>query len=136
MSLDTTAMEDSIITELKTIIPRVYISSVPDGVAPVYPYIVVYFGEPMRIASDRGIVSTRNDTLRAYATCEVVAPTDDAARKIVNKIRLALTGFRPTDSGEMGREGGGGYSSARKASELLYYRSVGFSWLTNLSWNS
>lgn len=135
MSLDTTSAEADILARLETIVPRVYTTEVPDGISPVYPLIVVYFGDPIRIGTDRGIVSTRNDTLRGYGLVQVQAPTDAAANAVKNRVRNALTGYRPTDCGEMMLEGGFAYSrSSGAAKPTLYYREVAFSWLTNLSW--
>ena len=137
MSLDTTAAEAAIIARLATTLSRVYVTEVPDNVTPVYPLIVVYFGDPVRIGTDRGIVSTRNDTQRGFAVIQVQAPTDDAARIIKNKIRVSMVGYRPTDCGEMVLEGGYGYSKAATGVKpTIYYREVGMSWLTNLSYNA
>ena len=135
MALTTQPAEDAIVARLKTIVPRVYVTEVPDGVSPVYPYIVVYFGEPTRMSKDRGIVSTRQDTLRGFATFQVVSPTDAASNAVKNAIRESLPGYRPPDCGEMMLEGGGGYSKAATGTApTLYYREVAMSWLTNLSW--
>lgn len=135
MSLDTTQAETDIINRLKTVaVPRVYTTEVPDGVSPTYPLIVVYFGDPARITTDRGIVTTRDDTLRGYALVQIQAPTDAAANIVKNKVRANLTGYRPTDCGEMMLEGGFSYSrSSSTAPPTIYYREVAFSWLTNLS---
>lgn len=136
MSLDTTLAEADIVVRLKTITPRVYVTEVPDNVTPVYPLIVIYFGDPVRIATDKGIVSTRNDTLRGFAVIQVQAPTDTVARDIKNKVRVSMPGYRPTDCGEMVLEGGYGYSkAATSVKPTIYYREVGMSWLTNLSYN-
>lgn len=139
MSLDTTQSELDIVTRLKTVIPRVYETEVPDGTVPiVYPLIVVYFGEPTRTGRDRGIVSTRNDTLRAFCTVQIQAKDASAARVIANKVRTTMTGYRPTDCGEMVLEGGSAYpsSAASIVQPTIYYREIGYSWLTNLSYNA
>jgi len=137
MSLDTTQAEAAIVARLVTVLSRVYVTEVPDSVTPVYPLVVIYFGDPVRIGTDRGIVSTRNDTQRGFAVIQVQAPTDAAARDIKNKIRVSMVGYRPTDCGEMVLEGGYGYSkAATTVKPTIYYREVGMSWLTNLSYNA
>ena len=137
MSLDTTQAEAAIVSRLITVLSRVYVTEVPDSVTPVYPLVVIYFGDPVRIGTDRGIVSTRNDTQRGFAVIQVQAPTDAAARDIKNKIRVSMVGYRPTDCGEMVLEGGYGYSkAATTVKPTIYYREVGMSWLTNLSYNA
>jgi len=137
MSLDTTQAEAAIVARLSAVLSRVYVTEVPDSVAPVYPLVVIYFGDPVRTGTDRGIVSTRNDTQRGFAVIQVQAPTDAAARDIKNKIRVSMVGYRPTDCGEMVLEGGYGYSkAATTVKPTIYYREVGMSWLTNLSYNA
>jgi hypothetical protein len=137
MSLSTSSVEDAIEERLKTINPRVYISEVPDDVStPKSPYIVVYFGGPIRAAGDHHITSSRNDTNIFYCTVQVIGRTDKAARDVNNLIRDSLTGFRPPDCGEMVLEGGLSYSSGNGDTKPTdYYRETGYSMRTNLSWN-
>jgi hypothetical protein len=137
MSLDTTQTETDIINRIKTVLPRVYITEVPDGTDPGDPYVVVYFGEPSRIGTDHHLTSTRNDTLRGFLTIQVISRTDAAASAIKNRIKNALVGFRPADSGEIIAEGGLSYSEASTSgASTKYYRELGFSYMTNLTWVS
>jgi len=134
MVLSTSAVEADVIAQLKTIVPRVYTTSVPEGISPDYPLIVVYFLEPVRTSADRNVVSTRFDTLRGGCTVEIQAPTDDAANKVKDKVRN-LAGYRPPDCGEMQLEGGTAIypHTSNGLNPTLYFRYVAFSWLTNLS---
>jgi len=139
MPLSPILTEDAITARLATIVPRVYTTEVPDGVAPVYPYIVVYFGTPVRMARGRNLMSTRQDAMRGYCMIEVAAPTDAAARAVQGAVIESLTGYRPTNAGEMTLEGGagGGYSRAATGTNpTVYYREVAYSWVTNLAWNA
>ena len=119
-----------------------YVSEVPEDKDVVWnnglfsPYVVLYFGGPVRAAGDRSIVSTRYDTTIVYCTVEVYAPKAGTASIIKNNLIDLLTGFRPTDCGELATEGGFAFS---KASNVVrptqYIESVGFSARSNLSWN-
>lgn len=132
--IDTTSTEASIISQIKTVLSRVYISEVPPGVDPGDPYIVVYFGDPIRIATDHHLENVRNDTMVGYFTVQVASRTDAAANVIKNKVKSALVGFIPTDSGPIVSEGG--VSRSRAATEsvpTMYYRESGYSYYTNMT---
>lgn len=136
MSLNTGPTEDSIITQLKTVISRVYGTEVPSDIVVVYPFIVVYFGTPIRSGLDHHITSVRNDTQIGYLTVQTISTTDISARDINNKVRDKLVGFIPTDGSEMVPEGGISYSKVNSlAQPTKYYRESAFSYRTNLSWN-
>lgn len=138
MTLATAALEDDIVATVKAATnPRVFVSEVPTDIpTPQYPYTVIYFGGPVRSARDHHITSTRNDTNIGYCTVEVVSTTDTSARDVNDRIRNALVGHRPPDSGEMVLEGG--LAQSRGSDEVrptLYYRTTGYSYRTNLGWN-
>jgi hypothetical protein len=131
--IDTTQTEEDILDQIKTVLPRVYVSEVPDNVDPGDPYIVVYFGDPIRIATDHHVENVRHDTMIGYFTVQVISKTDKAARDIKNRVKSALVGFRPYDSGAIVAEGG--VSRSRSATESvpkMYYRENGYSYLTNM----
>lgn len=136
MSLDTGPTEAAIEAEIKTTLghDRVYVTQVPDGLTPKYPYVVLYYGEPIRSARDRHITTTRDDVLVGYVTVQVISTTDSSANAVKNRIKNALTGFRPIDSGEMVLEGGMAYSDAdTRVSPTRYFRELGFTYRTNLT---
>ena len=131
--IDTTQTEEDILDQIKTVLPRVYVSEVPDNVDPGDPYIVVYFGDPIRIATDHHVENVRHDTMIGYFTVQVISKTDKAARDIKNRVKSALVGFRPYDSDAIVAEGG--VSRSRSATESvpkMYYRENGYSYLTNM----
>lgn len=136
MSLDTTATETDILNAIKTAVghDRVWPTEVPDGQDAAFPYVIVYFGEPIRASGGRHITSTRDDLLIGYITVQVVSTTDASANAVKNRIKAALTGFRPVDSGEMVLEGGMGYSAAQtQVKPTRYFRELAFSYRTNLT---
>lgn len=137
MPLNPSAAEDSIVEELEDIIPRVYDTEVPDGVSPVYPMIVCYFGDPIRTARGRNILSVKNDPQRAYVLVQVASETVQSTKDIYGAVREKLIGFCPDNSGEMVPEGlGVSYSRSNGNSKpTVYYREAGFSYITNLEWN-
>lgn len=136
MAIDTTETEESIITQLKTVVQRVYVTEHPNPQSPVYPYIIVYFGSPIAITTDRHITSVINDSQVGYVTVQIVSETDKISRDVHNAVRKALIGFTPTDSGQMRPGGGMAYSrSANNARPVLYYRESTYLYNTNLSWN-
>lgn len=131
--IDTTDTEASIVDQIKTVISRVYVSEVPAGVDPGDPYVVVYFGDPIRTATDHHLENVRYDTMIGYLTVQVISRTDTAANAIKNAIKSALVGFIPDDSGPIVAEGG--VSRSRSATESVpqkYYRENGYSYLTNM----
>jgi hypothetical protein len=131
--IDTTLAEKSIIDRIKTILPRVYVSEVPDGTDPGDPYIVVYFGDPIRTATDHHLENVRHDTMIGYLTVQVISKTDMAANAIKNLVKSALVGFIPYDSGPIVAEGGVSRSrSAIESVPKMYYRENGYSYTTNM----
>lgn len=142
MTLKTTGFETSVISRITTQYPNlaVYDSEVPEDSDIQYtnglfsPFVVVYFGGPIRAARDRGIVSTRNDSTILYCTLEVYAPRSDTARAVRDNLVDLLTGFIPPDCGEMSLEGG--FSSSRASTTVRptqYIRSLAFTTRGNLS---
>lgn len=131
--IDTTQTENSILDQIKTVFPRVYVSEVPDNVDPGDPYIVVYFGDPIRAADDHHLENVRWDSMIGYFTVQVISKTDAAANAIKNRVKSALVGFRPYDSDAIVAEGG--VSRSRSATESvpkMYYRETGYSYRTNM----
>lgn len=135
--LDTGPLEDDIQAVVTTVCPRVWVSEIPSDVAtPKYPYVILYFGGPIRSASDHHITSSRNDTTIGYCTVQVVSTTDKSARDVNNLVRNALVGHRPPDAGEMVSEGGLAYSRGNNdVTPTKYYRETGYSYRTNLQWS-
>lgn len=137
MTLSTAPFETDIQNRVLTVNPRVFVSEIPDAIpTPAMPYVVIYFGDPIRASGDHHMVSTRNDTNIGYCTVRVTSSTDTSARDVNDLIRDALVGFRPTDCGEMSLGGRMAYSNgSNDVKPTKYYRETGYSYRTNLQWS-
>lgn len=129
--------EDEIKARVQSVTPRVWVTEVPDDIpTPAYPYVILYFGGPVRTGFDHHITSSRNDTMVAYCTAQVISATDASARDVAVRIRDALMGFIPTNCGEVTIEGGLAYSNAsNNVPPTKFFREVGGTFRTNLQWN-
>ena len=116
MSLDPTSVFDSIQAQVQEIVgkTKVYISEIPpdesvptDSKGMMLPFIVMYFGGPIRSGSDRSLVNTRNDVSLLYVTIEVYAPTANLARSLKGKLVDGLTGFRTDEMSQVTLSGFG-----------------------------
>jgi len=134
----TATYEDAITARVQSVAPRVWVNEVPDDVlTPAMPYVVLYFGGPIRAAFDHHIAGSRNDTLVAYCTAQVISETDTSARDVADRVRDALSGFIPPNCGELTIEGGLSYSNASNTvPPTKFYREVGATFRTNLQWNA
>ena len=145
MALTDEPFRDDLEARIKTAYPNLatYLSEVPEDDALDWnnglfsPYVVLYFGGPIRAAGDHSLVSTRYDTTIVYCTMEIYAPLARTARTIKNNLVNLLVGYYPTDCGELTLEGGLAFT---KASNIVrptqYIESVGLSARSNLSWVS
>lgn len=142
MSLDAKPFRDAVKARLEANFTNtdVYTSEVPEdgdinwNNGLFSPYLVVFFGGPIRSARDKGIVSTRFDTTILYCTVEVYAPVADTAAFLKDKVVDVLTGFRPPDCGEMVLEGGLAYSKAsNEVRPTQYIDSTAFTTRGNLT---
>ena len=118
MSLDLLAVQDQITVKLNELSQDVYETAVPEDVkiknganGLFLPYIVAIYSDMQESALGRGILSTRYNTGTSFCVIECVAPTQRAARQVANLVRDKLTGFKPTDAGELRLIGGNNYSS-------------------------
>lgn len=137
MTLDTTETEEAILARCQSVLSRFYDTEVPDGNAtPTYPYGIVYFGEPVRMATGRSMCGTRNDVLRGVVRIQVLSSTAASLRPVINKLRNALIGWTPPDSGEMKSEGGTSFTrtfTGVKPTE--YVREIYVTYPTNMKGN-
>lgn len=143
MALTTLPFRADIEARINTAYPNIktYTSEVPEDNTVAWnnglfaPYVVLYFGGPIRAAGDHSLVSTKYDTTIVYCTIEAYAPVASTAGLIKDNLVTLLVGFYPTDCGELTLEGGFAFS---KASNVIrptqYVDSVGFSARSNLSW--
>lgn len=139
MSLDLLSIQDQIITELQTMAQDVYVTAVPDdskvqnGPNGLFlPYVVALFSDIKEAASGNGITSVRHNPGISYCVIQAHAPTERAARQVANIIRDKLTGFKPTDAGELRLSGGRTYSSVENnAVPKKYISEVAFTFIVN-----
>jgi hypothetical protein len=65
------------------------------------PFIVPFFGGYARATDGRGITSVRQDLGESYCIIQCVGPTERSARQVSDLVRDKLTGFIPSDAGEL-----------------------------------
>lgn len=118
MSLDLLAVQDQITAKLNELAQDVYETSVPEDVkiktganGLFLPYIVAVYGDMQESALGKGITSSRYNTGTSFCVIECVAPSERPARQVANLVRDKLTGFKPTDAGELRLVGGNNYST-------------------------
>lgn len=107
MSLSLLPVQDDIIEKLSELPQTVYENGVPDDAQLQYqggimlPFIVPFFGGYSHSSDGRGIVSSRQDLGESYCIVQCVGPTERSSRQVADAVRDKLTGFVPTDAGEM-----------------------------------
>lgn len=107
MGLSLIPIEDQIVTRLKELPQTVYENGVPDDANLQYsnsvmlPFIVPFFGGFSRSLDGKGIVSSRQDLGESYVVIQCVAPTERSSRQVADIVRDKMTGFIPSDAGEM-----------------------------------
>lgn len=107
MGLSLIPIEDQIITKLKELPQSVYENGVPDDANLQYsngvmlPFIVPFFGGYARALDGRGITSSRQDLGESYVIIQCVGPTERSSRQVADIVREKMTGFTPSDAGEM-----------------------------------
>ena len=139
MSLDLLAVQNQIVVHLKTMAQDVYVTAVPDdskikhGPAGLFlPYVVVLFSDMKESATGNGITSVRHNPGLSYCVVQTYAPTDVSARQVSNIVRDKLTGFKPTDAGELRLAGGKTYSTVEyNAVPKKYVSEVAFMFIVN-----
>jgi hypothetical protein len=107
MGLSLLPIEDQIITKLKELPQTVYENGVPDDANLVYsngtmlPFVVPFFGGFARALDGRGITSVRQDLGESYVIIQCVGPNERSSRQVADLVRGKMTGFTPSDAGEM-----------------------------------
>jgi hypothetical protein len=107
MGLSLLPIEDQIITKLKELPQTVYENGVPDDANLAYsnstmlPFIVPFFGGFARALDGRGITSVRQDLGESYVIIQCVGPNERSSRQVADLVRGKMTGFTPSDAGEM-----------------------------------
>ena len=97
------------------------------------PFIVVYFGGPVRSAKDRGLISAKYDSTVLFITIEAFAANADAAIDIKGYLLENLTGWIPEGATELVPMGGMTYSRAgTKVRPTQYIEATSFQCFSNL----
>ena len=139
MSLDLLSVQDQITTRLETMPQDVYVTAVPDdskvkhGANGLFlPYVVVLYADMKEAASGNGITSVRHNPGISYCVAQAHAPTERAARQVANIVRDKLTGYKPTDAGELRLSGGRTYATVENnAVPKKYISEVAFTFIVN-----
>ena len=139
MSLDLLAVQDQIVTRLETMAQDIYVTAVPEDSKVAHgpkglflPHVVVLFADMKEAASGNGITSVRHNPGVSYCVVQAIAPTERAARQVANVVRDKLTGFKPTDAGELRLSGGKTYSTVEyNAVPKKYISEVAFVFIVN-----
>ena len=139
MSLDLLAVQDQIVVQLETMAQDVYVTAIPDdskvkhGASGLFlPYVVALFSDMKESANGNGITSVRHNPGLSYCVVQTFAPTERAARQVSNIVRDKLTGFKPTDAGELRLAGGKTYSTVEyNAVPKKYVSEVAFMFIVN-----
>jgi hypothetical protein len=141
MSLDLLAVQDQIITKLKELPQDVYETSTPDdsklnfdSSGNILPYIVVEFSDMEDAPGAGGILSSKYNVGMSYIIVSCIGPTERSSRQVAGVVREKLTGFNPTDAGEL-RTAGGGVSYTSQTSKVNRFVSeLAFTFPVNTVW--
>lgn len=141
MALNLLPTQDDIIAKLRELSQDVYETSAPDDSklrfdsnGMILPYIVVEFSDMYEAAGAAGILSSKYDVKTAYIVVSCIGPTERSVRQVAELVRNKLTGYIPTDAGEMRLFSGGlSYAQAeqkpnRFTTELAFTFSVNIVW--------
>lgn len=143
MSLNLLAVQDQITAKLNTDLPQdVYETAVPDdkkiahGTDGLFkPYVVITYGDMIEAPAQAGIISAKYNVANSYAIVRCVAPTQRACRQVADLVRNSLTGFSPTDAGELRLAGGRNYNSVESdAVPNKYISEISFVFPVNTVW--
>lgn len=140
MSLNLLAVQDQITAKLRELAQDVYETSAPedsklnfDSSGNLLPYIVVQYSD-MYPGSSNGITGARYNMGQSYALITCVSNNQRASRQVADLVRDKLTGFSPSDAGELRLAGGSIDYSNPDAKPSRYVTEVGFVFAVNTAW--
>jgi len=141
MSLNLLAVQDQITAKLNELAQDVYETSPPedsrlkfDSSGMILPYIVIEFADMYESAQAGGILSSKYDVMTSYIIVSCVAPTQRAARQVAEVVRSKLTGFIPTDAGELVLSGGGVSYASENPKANRFVAEIAFTFPVNTVW--
>ena len=137
MTLSTAGYEAEILALIATKCSRVFDTEVPDtSPTPAMPYVIVQWVEPTRTAFDHHLTGVRDDSMRGAVIVQILSSTAASVRDMKNVLHPLLTGYRPTDCGELIPEGGSSYSVAQEQPKpTTFIRQLYYSFITNQNSN-
>ena len=141
--IDPTQAYEDVIERLRDNLSiKVYETQVPEDSELEYsngiplPFAVVYTGAPTRAARGRHITNSRNDTTLLTWVIATYGARPSEARLYKGQVINLLTGWTPSDCGEMTLDGGWTYSrSSNSVRPTQFIEEVAFMARSNLSWN-
>lgn len=118
----------------------VYVAEIPpdkslkyDSKGTMKPFVVVYFGGPIRSARGRGIVSARNDPTTLFITVEAYAGSALDAIDIKGMLIDDLVEWKPEGASGLLPMGGMTYSRAsNNVRPTMYIEATSFQCFSNL----
>jgi len=141
MSLNLLAVQDDITAKLRELPQDVYETSAPDDTrlrfdvnGMVLPYIVVEYADMYESLNAAGIVSSKYDVKTSYIIVSCIGPTERSARQVAGMVRDKLTGYIPTDAGEMKLAGGGVSYATQEAKPNRFTSELAFTFPVNIVW--
>lgn len=141
MSLDLLSVQDAIVTKLGELAQDVYETTAPDDTrlrfdtnGMILPYIVVEFADMYDSADGAGIISTKYDVKTSYIVVSCVGPTQRSARQVTQLVREKLTGFTPSNAGELTLAGGGLSYTVADSKPNRFVSEIGFTFKVNTVW--
>jgi hypothetical protein len=141
MALELLTTQDSIVARLNELAQDVYETSVPDDSklrfdtsGMILPYIVIEFSDMYESPNGNGIVSSRYDTKLSYVIVSCVGPTERSVRQVAELVRDKLTGYIPTNAGEMKLTGGGVSFGRVESKPNRYINELAFTFPVNIVW--
>lgn len=141
MSLNLLAVHDQITAKLQELPQDVYETAAPDDSKLAFdangnllPYIVVQFSDMYPSSTGNGVVGAQYDVGQSYIVVTCVSTNQRACRQVADSVRSKLTGFSPSDAGEL-RPAGGSIQYANPDSKPnRYVTEVGFTFPVNTAW--
>ena len=141
MSLNLLAVQDQIVAKLRELPQDVYETSAPDDSklkfdanGTILPYIVIEYSDMYESLTSGSILSSRYDTKTSYIVVSCIGPTERSARQVAGLVRDKLTGFVPTDAGELTQSGGGIAYAGQDIKPNRYVSELAFTFPVNIVW--
>lgn len=139
--MDLIAVQDQVTAKLEELPQDVYETAPPedsklrfDSSGNPLPYIVVQYSDMYPTGANGGIIGAKYDVAQSYVLVTCVAMSQRAGRQIADLVRDKLTGFTPSDAGELRFAGGAVDYSAPQSKVNTYSVDVSFIMSVNTSW--